>query len=344
MEFSQEELSLPVASYLWSCAVSIVQRQRVPVLRSVEVERQFLPSPHDPQASPALALGDQGFRLQGIRVHGSGGGENRRTNVAATDTSRHPAANDARMAKARPARGLQLCARPCGAQRRHLPPQVRADGRSGGLRPGVRSSCVCGWSEGAAGRRANPNPTSNPKSNPKSNPEPKPKPNQTAKVETSWKLANGVVMPTLALNTAGLSADGSERALTAALGAGFTHVDFHPGIERDGVARAIATAGLTKSKERLGKLFLTTKIAKPPIGSTPAEAAERVRRQIDEDFAVLGVDSVEMIMLRDSPDCDVMRAQWGALEEAGSPSPSPREPCPALASALPSPSLSPPKP
>ena len=70
-------------------------------------------------------------------------------------------------------------------------------------------------------------------------------------------------MPTLALNTAGLSADGSERALTAALAAGFTHVDFHPGIERDGVARAIATAGLTKSKERLGKLFLTTKIAKP---------------------------------------------------------------------------------
>ena len=102
----------------------------------------------------------------------------------------------------------------------------------------------------------------------------KPKPNQAAKVETSWKLANGVVMPTLALNTAGLSADGSERALTAALAAGFTHVDFHPGIERDGVARAIATAGLTKSKERLGKLFLTTKIAKPPSSSTPAQERE----------------------------------------------------------------------
>ena len=60
-----------------------------------------------------------------------------------------------------------------------------------------------------------------------------------------------------------------------------------------------------------------------------------MRRQIDEDFAVLGVDAVEMIMLRDSPDCDVMRAQWAALDEAGSPSPSPREP-------KPSPSLSPP--
>ena len=138
----------------------------------------------------------------------------------------------------------------------------------------------------------------------------------TAKVETSWMLANGVAMPTLALNTAGLSADGSERALTAALPLGFTHVDFHPGIERDGVARALATAGLTKSKDRLGKLFLTTKIAKPPAGSTPAQAAEAVRRQIDADFAVLGVDQVDMLMLRDSPDCDVMRAQWGALEEA----------------------------
>ena len=117
----------------------------------------------------------------------------------------------------------------------------------------------------------------------------------TAKVETSWTLANGVAMPTLALNTAGLSADGSERALTAALPLGFTHVDFHPGIERDGVARALATAGLTKSKDRLGKLFLTTKIAKPPAGSTPAQAAEAVRRQIDADFAVLGVDQVDML-------------------------------------------------
>ena len=60
------------------------------------------------------------------------------------------------------------------------------------------------------------------------------------------------------------------------------------------MARALATAGLTKSKDRLGKLFLTTKIAKPPAGSTPAQAAEAVRRQIDADFAVLGVDQVDM--------------------------------------------------
>lgn len=123
-------------------------------------------------------------------------------------------------------------------------------------------------------------------------------------------------MPTLALNTAGLSADGSERATTAALAAGFRHVDFHPGIERDGVARALASAGLGRSEDRLGRLFLTTKIAKPPPGSTPAQAAEAVRRQIDSDLAVLGTDAVDMLMLRDSPSCEVMQAQWAALEDA----------------------------
>ena len=74
-------------------------------------------------------------------------------------------------------------------------------------------------------------------------------------VAATWTLAGGVEMPTLALNTAGLSADGSELALKEAVAAGFRHVDFHPGIERDGVARALGA--LDRSA-----LFLTTKIAK----------------------------------------------------------------------------------
>ena len=34
---------------------------------------------------------------------------------------------------------------------------------------------------------------------------------------TAWTLANGVLMPTLALNTAGMTAAGSERATMEAL-------------------------------------------------------------------------------------------------------------------------------
>ena len=88
---------------------------------------------------------------------------------------------------------------------------------------------------------------------------------------------------------------------------GITHVDFHPGIERDGVAKAIAS--MPRSS-----LFLTTKIRKPPVGTTPTEAAELVRTQLDDDLRVLSVDKVDMLMLRDSPDCEVMQAQWRAME------------------------------
>ena len=46
-------------------------------------------------------------------------------------------------------------------------------------------------------------------------------------------------MPTLALNTVGLSVEATERAVKLAVDAGISHVDFHPGVERDGVARAL---------------------------------------------------------------------------------------------------------
>ena len=129
-------------------------------------------------------------------------------------------------------------------------------------------------------------------------------------VAKEWTLANGVKMPTLALNTAGLSADDSERAFTEAVAVGFTHVDFHPGIERDGVARALKSGGVDRAK-----VFLNTKIRKPPVGTSPSDAAKLVFSQLDEDLAVLGVPQVDMLMLRDSPDPAVMQAQWAAMEE-----------------------------
>ena len=128
-------------------------------------------------------------------------------------------------------------------------------------------------------------------------------------VAKEWTLANGVKMPTLALNTAGLSADDSERAFTEAVAVGFTHVDFHPGIERDGVARALKSGGVDRAK-----VFLNTKIRKPPVGTSPSDAAKLVFSQLDEDLAVLGVPQVDMLMLRDSPDPAVMQAQWAAME------------------------------
>ena len=93
------------------------------------------------------------------------------------------------------------------------------------------------------------------------------------------------------------------------MAAGITHVDFHPGIERDGVAAALRSLDRTT-------LFLTTKIEKPPLGLAAAAAAELVGTQLEADLKVLGVDSVDMLMLRDSPSCAVMQAQWAAMEAA----------------------------
>jgi len=117
-------------------------------------------------------------------------------------------------------------------------------------------------------------------------------------------------MPTLALNTVALSLDDTARAVSLAISTGISHIDFHPGKERDGVAKVIASGVDPKS------MFLTTKINKAPPGTSPAEAAGMVREQIAEDLAALGVDRVDMLMLRDSPDCKVIQAQWAALEAA----------------------------
>lgn len=123
-----------------------------------------------------------------------------------------------------------------------------------------------------------------------------------------WTLDNGVQFPKLAMNTVGLSVEDTERAVRLAVKRGFTHFDFHPGKERDGISKYIASEG------RNG-LFLNTKIRKPKPGTSPGEAADLCKAQIAEDLKALNVEYVDMLMLRDSPDCDVMQAQWKVLED-----------------------------
>ena len=133
-------------------------------------------------------------------------------------------------------------------------------------------------------------------------------PAQAAIPFPEWTLDNNVKFPTLAMNTVGLSVEDTERAVGLAAKQGFTHFDFHPGKERDGVARYIASHGRKD-------LFLNTKIRKPKPGTSPSDAADLCRAQIAEDLKALNVDYVDMLMLRDSPDCDVMQAQWAVLED-----------------------------
>jgi len=131
----------------------------------------------------------------------------------------------------------------------------------------------------------------------------------TTRTVPTWTFDNGVAFPTLALNTVGLSMEDTEKAIGLAVQEGLTHVDFHPGKERDGVA-------LYLKKNPDSNLFLNTKISKAPKGTSAKDAAKRAQKQIEDDFKILGVTSVGMLMLRDSPDCEVMQAQWAVMEKA----------------------------
>ena len=126
----------------------------------------------------------------------------------------------------------------------------------------------------------------------------------------TWRLAGGVEFPTLALNTAGLTVGGSELAFRNAIAAGISHVEFHPGTECNGVARVLPSVARES-------VFLNTKIETGwERGTSPSAAAASVRKRLDKDLAVLGVDYLDMLMLRESPDCAVMQAMWSEMEKA----------------------------
>ncbi len=133
----------------------------------------------------------------------------------------------------------------------------------------------------------------------------------SSRVIPTWQLDGGVEFPILALNTAGLSTEETLRAIDYAQNEGINHIDFHPGKERDGVAKF-----MQENKVDRDCLFLNTKIRKPAPGTSPEDAAKLARDQIEEDLQVLGVKYVDMLMLRDTPDPKNIQSQWAVLEEA----------------------------
>ena len=133
------------------------------------------------------------------------------------------------------------------------------------------------------------------------------------RVIPTWELEGGVQFPILALNTAGLSTEETIRSIDYAQKEGISHIDFHPGKERDGVANYLKERNKIVDRD---SLFLNTKIRKPPPGVSPEEAAKLARDQIEEDLKVLGVEHVDMLMLRDTPDPKNIQSQWKVLEEA----------------------------
>ena len=115
-------------------------------------------------------------------------------------------------------------------------------------------------------------------------------------------------MPMLALNTVGLSAAQAERAILLALSHNITNVDFHRGPHRQVLRGIMGTRG-RKS------LYLLTKV--DAVNTEDESAAKAATRAVlAGDRKVLGVDAVDMLLLRDAQRCPIIQAQWSVLEEA----------------------------
>lgn len=130
-----------------------------------------------------------------------------------------------------------------------------------------------------------------------------------------WYMRFGRTYPTLLVSLAGLpTAEAVEGVVLTAAAHGIWGVDMQRrSVELEGVKRAIETLRRNASNP---SMFLQLKMDKPPVGIDPAQAGDLIQTAIAEDFAALGADVVDMVMLRDNPSCDVMQAQFRVLQEA----------------------------
>jgi diketogulonate reductase-like aldo/keto reductase len=123
-------------------------------------------------------------------------------------------------------------------------------------------------------------------------------------------------MPAVMINTADLSSSQVQASLHIAAAMGINAVDFHMatsengGHETDGVAKVIQALGRDA-------LFLVTKLDKPPSDMTnKSHAARLAQKSIDDELKALDIHAVDVLLLKDSPVCEVMQGQWGVLEAA----------------------------
>ena len=125
----------------------------------------------------------------------------------------------------------------------------------------------------------------------------------------TWTLPNSAVYPVVASNTASLSPSQTEAMVLKSLSLEITNIDFHlGGSEREGAAAVLHAVPRDT-------IFLVTKIDKPPADmANPAAVAKLVQSTIDIEWPLLGVDTVDVLLLKDSTSCTVMQAQWAVLE------------------------------
>jgi 2,5-diketo-D-gluconate reductase A len=128
-------------------------------------------------------------------------------------------------------------------------------------------------------------------------------------------IADGVLLPAVGFGTYLISDDEVSDAVTAALDAGYRHVDTAEGYGNEaGVGRAMSVAlaaGLGRED-----LFVTTKLFPGnPAWGVPAKTFETTVASLDASLGRLGLDHVDLYLIHAPLTPDERVDQWRALVE-----------------------------
>lgn len=123
-------------------------------------------------------------------------------------------------------------------------------------------------------------------------------------------------MPYLGFGTYLIGADEAAAAVSAALRAGYRHIDTAEGYQNEAgvgaaIRQALASEGLARSE-----VFVTTKLwpGNPAWGQTPKTTASTVT-SLDESLERLGLDHVDLYLIHAPFERDQRLAQWRGLVE-----------------------------
>ncbi len=129
-------------------------------------------------------------------------------------------------------------------------------------------------------------------------------------------LAADIEIPFLGFGTYLIADDEAATAVSAAIRAGYRHIDTAEGYRNEsgvgaGIKRAIVSEGLTR-----GDLFVTTKLwpGNPAWGQT-AKTIESTVASLDASLERLGLDYVDLYLIHAPFERDQRLAQWRGLVE-----------------------------
>lgn len=129
-------------------------------------------------------------------------------------------------------------------------------------------------------------------------------------------LAADIEIPFLGFGTYLIADDEAATAVSAAIRAGYRHIDTAEGYRNEsgvgaGIKRAIVSEGLTR-----GDLFVTTKLwpGNPAWGQT-AKTTESTVASLDASLERLGLDYVDLYLIHAPFERDQRLAQWRGLVE-----------------------------